>query len=304
MQCPLTHAAGAGANSCWATHTGVQGSTGFTEVKIEANPAAAGFTIHNGDLVITSPNTVIDHVWIKGCIQIADGADNSVVKNSLLTPNGDACSGDNAGGSAINTGQGSKIAKNTLIEDVTIDGEPGYGSHTACITLDGGEALKVNLFGFAQGFISDTNTAQYPALFQDDYGHDYNGCSHDDGTWFNSSSYVTFEHGWIMTNDATQKGSDGCSTGALTGGSDYGPQDHVVFDNSYGEGATGEDTHAGCGSTSSAYTNNALSTNMKDYGSGFVQTDTGNKWSGNYAVDSNGNNAGTVADPQGATCPG
>ena len=168
----------------------------------------------------------------------------------------------------------------------------------------GARRCRVNLFGFAQGFISDTNTAQYPALFQDDYGHDYNGCSHDDGTWFNSSSYVTFEHGWIMTNDPTQQGSAGCSTGALTGGSDYGPQDHVVFDNSYGEGVTGEDTHAGCGSTYSAYTNNALSTNMKDYGSGFVETDTGNKWSGNYAVDSNGNNAGTVADPQGATAPG
>ena len=112
-----------------------------------------------------------------GCIQIADGADNSVIKNSLVTPNGDNCSGDNAGGSAINTGQGSNIAKNTLIEDATVDGgNPGYGSHTAGITVDAGEVLRVNLFGFTQGFISDSNTAQYPALFQDDYGHGYSGC--------------------------------------------------------------------------------------------------------------------------------
>ena len=297
VPCPLTHAAGAGPDSCWATHTGVQGSTGFTEAQIQANPAAAGFTVHNGDLVISSPNTVIDHVWIKGCIQIADGADNSVIKNSLVTSNGHNCSGDGAGGSAINTGQGSKIAKHTLIEDTTVDGgNQGYGSHTAGITMDGGTVLRVNLFGFTQGFISDSNTAQYPALFQDVYGHDYIGCTHDDGTWFNSSSYVTFEHGYIMMGDP---GGNDCTTGALTGGSDYGPQDHVVFDFSYGEGDDGEDTHAGCGSTNSAYTNNALSTNNKDYGSGFEAKNAGNTWSGNYAVDNNGTSHGSVSAPQG-----
>ena len=295
VPCPLTHAGGADpANSCWATHTGVFGSTGVTEAQIEANPAAVGFTKHNGDLTITAPNTTIDHMWINGCISIADGANNTVIKNSLVTSGG-GCSGDDAGGSAINTGQGSKIAKNTLIEDVTVDGgKPAYGSHDAGITLDGGTALRVNLFGFAQGFISDSNTAQAPALFQDDYGHDYYGCSHDDGTWFNSSSYVTFEHGWIMTNDPTQQGSAGCSTGALTGGSDYGPQDHVVFDNSYGEGVTGEDTHAGCGSTNSAYTNNALSNNMKDYGSGFGASNPGNSWAKNYVAET----GASVSDPE------
>ena len=287
MPCPLTHAGGADpVNSCWATHTGVQGSTGVTEAQIEANPAAVGFTKHNGDLTITQPNTTIDHMWITGCVKIADGANNTVIKNSLITPDESACPADNAGGSAINTGQGPNIAKNTLIEDVTVDGgKPAFGSHDAGITVDGGTVLRVNLFGFAQGFISDANTAQAPALFQDDYAHDFYGCSHDDGTWFNSSSYVTFEHGWVMTNDPTQQGSVGCSTGALTGGSDYGPQDHVVFDNSYGEGVTGEATHAGCGSTNSAYTNNVLSSNSKDYGSGFEANDSGNTWANNHVAE-------------------
>jgi hypothetical protein len=190
----LTHAAGNGPNSCWATHTGVQGATGYTEAQIEANPAAVGFTKHAGDLTIGKPNTTIDHEWITGCVKIADGADNTTIKNSLITPDGDACPGDNAGGSAINTGQGSNIATNTLVEDTTVDGgNQGYGSHTAGITVDAGEVLRVNLFGFTQGFISDANTAQNPALFQDDYGHGYIGCTHDDGTWFNSSSYVTFK---------------------------------------------------------------------------------------------------------------
>ena len=98
--------------------------------------------MHNGDLIITAPNTVIDHTWIKGCIQIADGADNSVIKNSLVTANGHNCSGDNAGGSAINTGQGPNIAKHTLIQDTTVDGgNQGTGSHTAGITLDAGTVL-------------------------------------------------------------------------------------------------------------------------------------------------------------------
>ncbi len=304
VTCPLTHNAGADPNnSCWATHTGVLGATGITEAQIEANPTAVGFTKHVGDLVITQPNTTIDHEWIDGCIQIADGANNVTIKDSLITSGG-GCSADDAGGSAINTGQGPKIATNTLIEDDTVDGgTPPYGSHDAGITVDGGEVLRVNLFGFAQGYISDANTAQAPALFQDDYAHDFYGCSHDDGTWFNTSSYVTFEHGWVMTNDPTQpSGGEGCSTGALTGGSDYGPQNHVVFDDSYGEGVTGEDTHAGCGSTNSAYTNNVLSSDAKDYGSGFVASDIGNVWAGNVAMNNDGTSLGTIGDPQGAAC--
>ena len=107
---------------------------------------------------------------------------------------------------------------------------------------------------------------------------------------------MTFEHGYIMMGDPA---GSGCTTGALTGGSDYGPQDHVVFDNSYGEGADGEDTHAGCGSTNSAYTNNALSTNNKDYGRASSQ-ERRQHLVGNYAVDDNGSNRGSVSAPQGA----
>lgn len=288
VPCALTHAAGAGPTSCWATHTGVQGATGATEAQIEANPSAVGFTKvtpPGGSLVITKANTIVDHEWIDGCIQIADGADNTVIKDDLVTSAG-GCSADDAGGSAINTGQGPNIAKNTLIEDTTVDGgTPAFGSHDAGITVDGGDVLRVNLFGFAQGFISDANTAAAPALFVDDYGHDYYGCSHDDGTWFNTSSYVTFDHGWIETNDPTQEGSDGCSTAALAGGSDYGPQDYVVFEDNYAEGATGEDTHSGCGSTNSTFIGNALSDDKKDYGSGFDVGDTGNAWSGNIDAD-------------------
>jgi hypothetical protein len=261
----------------------VQGATGITEAQIEANPAAVGFTKHNGDLIITASNTTIDHEWITGCVQISDGANNTTIKDSLITPDSDACSGDNAGGSAINTGQGASIGKNTLIEDTTVDnGTTPFGQNSAGITLDAGEVLRVNISGFTRALLSDTNTAQNPALFQDDYAHGFSGCVHDDGTWFDSSSYVSFEHGYVLMGDPS---GSACTTGALSGGADYGPQDHVVYDNSYAEGVDGEDIHAGCGSTDSAFTNNALSSNNKDYGSGFQASDSGNTWSGNRVAE-------------------
>lgn len=302
VNCPLTFAAGNGPTSCWATHTGVQGATGVTEAQIKAG--APGFTKHTGDLVITAANTTIDHQWITGCVQISDGANNTTIKNTLITPNGSTCSGDNAGGSAINTGQGAKIAKNTLVEDTTVDGgTPGFGSHTAGITVDGGTVLRVNLFGFAQGFISDSNTAAAPALFQDDYAHDFYGCSHDDGTWFDSSSFVTFEHGWVETNDSTQQGSAGCSTAALAGGSDFGPQDHITYDSSFADGVTGENIHTGCGSTQMTITNNAADTGAAKNGSdGGYGTLAGNTWAGNYSVDHATGAKGAAWGPFGNGC--
>jgi hypothetical protein len=268
-----------------------------TEAQIIANPGAVGFTVHQGDLTITQSNTTIDHEWITGCVKIADGANNVTIKDSLVTPEGSMCTGDNSGGSAIQTGQGSNIGENTIVEDTTIDGvygdNPTYGNHDVGITVNGGEVLRVNLFGFGIGYLSNANTAAHPAIYQDNYGHDYYGCAHDDGTWFDSSAYVTFNHGWIMTNDPTQPSSgEGCSTAALAGGSDYGPQDHVVIENSYGEGVTGEDAHWGCGATNSGFIDNALSTHAKDQASEFGISGT-NTWSGNTVAET----GATVPEP-------
>lgn len=289
VNCPLTHAG----SGCWAANTGVFGATGFSEAQIEANPATAGFTEHQGDLVIRQSNDVVDHEWIVGCVQIADGANNVTIKDSLITPEGSNCSGDDAGGSAINTGQGSSIGHGTLIEDTTVDGGTQCnGCNGAGITLDGGEALRVNIFGFTRALLSDSNSAQYPAVFQDDYAHGFSGCVHDDGTWFDSSSYVTLEHSYVLMGDVY---GGGCTTAALSGGADYGPQDHVTYDSNYGDGADGENLHLGCGSTQMTITNNALDNGAaKDASDGGYQSLTGNTWSGNYSVDdSTGANEGS-----------
>jgi hypothetical protein len=99
VPCPLTHEAGADpASSCWATHTGVRGSTGYTEAQIKHG--APGFTHVIGNVVVDQPGTVIDHQWISGCVAIYSSADNVTIRNSLITPHGNNCQGD-AGTPAI-----------------------------------------------------------------------------------------------------------------------------------------------------------------------------------------------------------
>jgi hypothetical protein len=82
VPCALTYTAGVGATSCWATHTGVQGSTGYTEAQIVAGQA--GFTHYTGTLVATA-NTTYDHYWINGCIVVNQAAPNVTIQNSLIT---------------------------------------------------------------------------------------------------------------------------------------------------------------------------------------------------------------------------
>ncbi|HEY2654766.1 MAG TPA: hypothetical protein VGI55_03195, partial [Solirubrobacteraceae bacterium] len=88
---------------------------------------------------------------------------------------------------------------------------------------------------------------------------------------------------------------EGCSTAALAGGDDGGPgqpQDHVLIENSYAEGVTGEDTHWGCGAINSGFINNVLSTDAKDQASEFGVSST-NTWSGNTVAET----GATVPEP-------
>lgn len=301
--CPLTHAGGADAStSCWATHTGVQNGTGYSEAQIEANPTGLGFTKVTGDVTIKQANTTINHEWIVGCISVA--ANNVTIENTLITSGAQCSPADgNGAAAAITTGDAPGEPVGTLVQDVTIDGgTTPNGDNLAGVFFDSGNMIGVNVLGFTRDFVSGTSTTQYPAYFQDDYAHNFSGCVHDDGTWFDTAQYATFNHGYVLMGDVY---GSGCTTAALSGGADYGPQSHVTYENSYAEGADGEDTHAGCGSTYSAFTNNALSTNAKDYGSGFQQSDTGNTWSRNYIVNEvTGAIGAMVPDPQGSTCPG
>jgi hypothetical protein len=294
VPCALTHDAGAdGTNSCWATHTGVQAGTGYTEAQIEANPTGAGFKEVNGDVTITQPGTVIDHQWINGCIAINAGANNVTIKNSLITSNGDTCQSSGSGlataGGALNAGQDgtSSAPTGTLLQDITVDG--GTGEADYGITLPHGECLRCNVFHFDQGILSNSATSANPALFEGDYVHDtmlqqpwesLSNCGHRNGFYMNSSTYVTIDDSYaIMT-------SYPCVTGAISLQNDYGTPDHITVQNSYGEGVGGMDFTGSC-ATNTLVRNNAFSNDNGYGGLDFsVRADNpGITWTGNHVAE-------------------
>jgi PKD repeat protein len=288
----------AAANSCWSANTGVQGGTGYSEAQIEAG--APGFTHRSGDLLITTSGTTIDHYWISGCVGIE--ANNVTIKDSLITPNGDNCSGGiNASGgsqaSGINNGRNTT---GTLITDTTVDGgnNPGqaYG-----VSIDAGTVTRSNSFGFVDNFWTSGCAAQgctTTFIWSGDYSHDpagkpYNGGGHEQLFMFYGATYLTLtdSYGYFNTN------GDGAPTGVLNwqpGGSgtqyaSQGPVAHVDVDHSFLDAnGNGVDIIDGCGVGG----NELVEDNVLDSSSGVSYWRTsgtgphgtagpGNVWSGN-----------------------
>ncbi len=297
VPCALTHAAGAaGTSSCWATHTGVQGATGYSEAQIKAG--ASGFTHVNSDVTVNTAGTTIDHEWISGCVAV--NANNVTISNSLITPpDGDYCSGGGGGSqvSAINDGNHASSPTGLLIEDTTVDGGNSTGDQYG-VSIIHGSCIRCNVFGFAKNYWSGTNTAAAPTVFQDDYSHDlsihsYTGttpplptCAHDNGWFIDSANNVTIEHSYSILT-----GAGYCVTGAITALADYGLPHDITVDSSYMEGINGADLYTGsphaCGTPNIVITNNAFSSD-----NGFSSTDyvlqwspAGNVWSGNTIAE-------------------
>ena len=288
VPCALTHAAGAdGTNSCWATHTGVQGATGYPEAQIEAG--APGFTHVSSNVTITQPGTVIDHEWISGCVAINSGANNVTIKDSLITPpDGDYCHG-NVGdphASAINDGAGSSAPTGLLVEDTTVDGGNATGDQYG-ISMIHGTCLRCNVFGFAKNYLSFGNTAANPTLFEDSYSHDispHDESSHVNGFWIDfAASYVTIKHSYAIMTQAVDVSA------AIAVQSDGGAGSYVTVDSSYAEGDGGVDMTEGSAQPNAVFTHNALSSDNgysgTEYANGYCASGTGNVWIGNYVPE-------------------
>jgi hypothetical protein len=287
----LTHAAGAdGTNSCWATHTGVQSGTGFTEAQILAGHSTLLHVV--GDRVIKTAGTVVSNEWIDGCVSIE--AANVTIKDSLIHTR-DQCYGDGTASAAIATGFAG--GTNALVEDVTVDAiDPGNGadgdSRGISLYAPGSECLRCNVFGFSKDFLLD-GAGRASTVLQDSYGHDLahdwpqaqSGCPHENVIFDDSSDFVTIEHSYAI---ATAAGN--CATGAIDDLGDFGSFGHDVIDSSYAEGGDGADLYAGrpgaCG-TPYRVTNNALSNanGYNDTDTINYWTDSGNTWSGNYVPE-------------------
>ena len=294
VPCALSTAA----NSCWATNTGVQGATGYSEAQIEAG--APGLTHYSGDLTIKTAGTTIDHYWISGCVGIQ--ANNVTIKDSLITPNGDNCTGGiNASGgsqaSAINNGRNTT---GTLITDTTVDGgnnpSQAYG-----VSIDAGTVTRTNSFGFVDNFWTSGCAAQgcmTTFTWSGDYSHDpagmpYTGGGHEQLFMFYGATYLTLTNSYGYFNSA----GDGSPTGVLNwqpGGSgtqyaSQGPVAHVDVDHSFLDAnGHGVDIIDSCGVGG----NEIVQDNVLDSSSGVSYWRTsgtgphgtagaGNVWSGN-----------------------
>jgi hypothetical protein len=305
VSCALTHAAGAnGTKSCWATHTGVEGATGYTEAQIESG-TAPGFTHVTGDVTVNTQGATLDHEWISGCIAV--NASDVTIKDSLVTPpDGDYCEGGNRGTerSAINDGDGGPPT-GLLIEDTTVDGGNSTGNQFG-VLINQGSCVRCNVFGFAKNFATGANTAAHPAVFQDDYSHDLSAnscaghpggcttpasgasaeCAHDNGFYMNSSTYVVIVHSYSILT-----GAGYCTTGAITNLADYGTPHDMTVANSYMEGMAGADLYTGkgddCGTPDMVIANDAFSADNGYGGRDVVNqwTDSGNSWHGNYIAE-------------------
>lgn len=278
VPCALT----AAAQSCWASHTGVQGATGYTEAQIEAG--ASGFTHVTGDVTVTTPNTVIDHEWISGCVSIASSATNVTIKDSLIATGNECKGGDGqANPSAINNGNLSG-GNGLLVEDTTVDGLNTVGD-TYGISMHDGECLRCNALGFDKLYNASQNTT-----IQDSYGHDINtndACAHDNDVWFDTAQNNKVEHSYMIATGGQVCGAGIDIDGAISIPSDYGPPNHDTVDDSYADGVSGVDLHLSCnGSTYQVITNNALDGQAKSYADVWP-TGTGNTWSGNYDPSNN-----------------
>jgi len=269
VNCPL-NAAAAG---CWEAATGVHHGTGYTEAQILAGQS--NLTKHTGNLSITTNGTVIDHMWIEGCIAVS--ANNVTIKNSLIhTTNG--CQGGNqsAAPSLINDGTGGTTGLQII--DTEID------AMNATYDLSGGPhnnytCLRCNIHGSAHNLWADTNVT-----IQDSYLHDLttsDNAGHLEAVDLDSASGpVVIRHNWMNSRNS------GAVTGALALNTTWGGITKVTIDQNYLEGGAGADIAIGSPSTYIVITNNALSPN-NGYGGtqfmyGFNASGIGNIWSNNY----------------------
>lgn len=289
----------AAAESCWASHTGVQGATGCSESQIESQSSGCGSSVFRhvtGDVVVSRARTTIDHEWISGCVSITSSATNVTIKDSLIAT-GDACSGGDgeANPSAINNGNSSG-GDGLIIEDTTVDGLNTPGD-TYGISFHDGECLRCNAFGFDKIYVSGEN-----GTVQDSYGHNLNtndACAHDNVVWFDSAQNSRVEHSYMNASGGQVCGGGVDIDGAISIPSDYGPPHNDIVANSYANGHSGVDLHLSCnGSTYQVISDDALDGAANAYADVWP-TGTGNSWRGNF--DPSLHNA-TLRPPRPPSC--
>ena len=148
-------------------------------------PTGATLTVVNGDMEITTANTVIDSKDVRGCVSVR--APGVIIRKSRI-----ACSGPFVIDSYGYTGTWLSI------EDSEIDCNDTNGT---AVGEEGVAIVRSNIHGCENGFDVDRNFT-----IQDNYIHDmYQSAeAHTDGIqMWNTATAVTIQHNRIYSNNGT-----------------------------------------------------------------------------------------------------
>jgi len=278
----------------------VRNGTGYTEAQIVAGQsnlkhvtsqatAPAGTTFSNGVLAVTAPGTVVDRIWVDGCVIVK--ASNVTIRNSLIrgvNTNDWKCTGGNqqAGASALNTGNGgggNGTVANITLMNITVNGQNASG-YSGGIADANYTCIRCNVYGFTINMWATSKNT-----ITDSFVHDNNinnGTNHADGIDSDSGVNIVIRHSWVAT-DATST----WTTGAVNFGGSWGTSHDLTLDNNFLAGITGTDLNVHSSHTNLRITNNAFS-NKNGYGGGMFYTSSGALhssaiWSGNYVPETN-----------------
>jgi hypothetical protein len=268
--CPLS--AGAAAEACWATHTGVRG---YTEAQILSG--ASPLKHVTGNVTVRTDGAVISNEWIDGCIAVKA---NDVTIQDVLVHTRNRCKGGDSTtkGSAIDSGGDDAAVRNLHITDTEVDGM-GADVDSNGIGTVSFSCLRCNVHGFTKDVWLSTGSS-----IVDSYLHDtsMSGGTHTEPVMIDGGSGVSVLHSYVKS-----PASNNFTTGAVGMLADYGGVSHVVVDSNYLEGGQGWDVSGG--STTAAYiviVNNALSPvngwGGTDFMTYFSPGNTGNVWKNNY----------------------
>lgn len=274
------------AESCWAANTGVKNGTGYTAAQIVAGQsdlkkvtsqatAPAGTTYSNGNLSVNTAGTVVDRIWLDGCIAV--NAKNVTIKNSLIrTSNG--CSGGNGtgGSNAISSGE-SGTTTGLLIQDTEVDGRNATYDFTVVGTRDF-TCVRCNVHGGVKNVWAGSNV-----VIRESYIHNPStggGNIHGEAIMADSGNDITIDHSWVSAKDAPTM------TGAVQFLASWGPGNDLTINRSYLEGGVGTNLATDSRAYNIRVTDNAFS-NVNGYGGtsfvyGFNKNNQGMVWTGNY----------------------
>ena len=183
-------------------------------------PAGATLTQHVGDIIITTPGTVLDHMDITGFVKVR--AANVTISNSIVRGSGPATSN-----TALIDANNAAV-KNLVVSDTTLV------PNTPSVWLDGiighdYTANRVDVYNTVDGFgvYNATGTKQYANVtIENSYIHDlsyfnsdpnHSDGTHNDGIQIQGGANITIVNNTIQAFRSLTAGTQGSTTSSSPG---------------------------------------------------------------------------------------